>query len=122
MRHTDFYQNTVGQRQDVMCSISVPADVDPDTIELGWINEDDIITDDSRVTIVETPDDLSNNSSNINTSVITIVLRFDPLYEDDEGIYTCFAIIDESEAFASIQLQNFGSMYISNVDCSMYSM
>ena len=122
MQPSGFDQNTVGQRQDVMCSISIPADVDLDTIELGWINEDDIITDDSRVIIVQSPDELTNNLSNINISVIAIVLRFDPLYEDDEGIYTCFAIIDESEAFASIQLQNFGSMYISNVDCSMYNM
>ena len=109
MRSSSFDQNTVGQRQDVKCSISVPADVDLDTIELGWINEDDIITDDSRVIIVQSPDEITNNSSNINTSVITTILRLDPLYEDDEGIYTCFAIIDDSEAFTSIQLQNFGS-------------
>ena len=107
-----FGQNTVGQRQDVICSISIPPDVDPDTIELGWLNEDDIITDDYRVTIVESPDDLSNNSSNISTSVITTVLRFDPLYEDDEGTYTCFAVINESETFTSVQLQNFRGKYV----------
>ena len=110
MLPSGFDQNTVGQRQDVICSISVPPDVDPDIIELGWINEDDIITNDSRVTIVESPDDLSNNSSNINTSVIATVLRFDPLYENDKGTYSCFAIINESEKFASIQLQSFRGM------------
>ena len=102
-------QNTVGQRQDVICSISVPPDIDPDDIELGWLNEEDIITDDGRVTITESPDDLSNDSSNFSTSVVTTVLRFDPLYEDDEGTYTCIAIINESEISASIQLQNFRS-------------
>ena len=100
-------QNTVGQRQDLICSISVPPDVDADTIELGWLNEDDIITNDGRVNILESPDDPSNNSSNISTSVITTVLRFDPLYEDDEGTYSCFAIINESETTTSILLQNF---------------
>ena len=102
-----FDQNTVGQRQDVICSISVPPDVDLDSVELGWINEDDIITNDSRVTIVESPDDRFNNSSNISLVVIATVLRFDPLYEDDEGNYTCLARINESETFTSIQLQNF---------------
>ena len=98
-------QNTVGQRQDVICSISISPDVDPDTIELGWLNEDDIITDDSRVTIIESPD----NSSNINTSVITATIQFDPLFEDDESTYICYAVINESETTTSIQLQNFRS-------------
>ena len=102
-------QNTVGERQDVICSISVPPDMDPDDIELGWLNEDNFITDDGRVTITESPDDLSNNSSNVSTSIITTVLQFDPLYEDDEGTYTCFAIINETEIIRSIQIQNFRS-------------
>ena len=117
LRPSGFDQNTVGQRQDVMCLISVPLDINPNTIELGWLNEDDIITDDSRVTIIESPDDLSNNSS----SVIARVLQFNPLYEDDEGTYICFAVINESETFASIQLQNFRGTYVNNVDCSVYS-
>ena len=53
----EFGPNILGERQDVICSISVPPDVDPDTIELGWLNEDDIITDDSRVTIVRSSND-----------------------------------------------------------------
>ena len=116
LQPSGFDQNTVGQRQDLICSISVPPDLDTDTVELGWLNEDDIITDDSRVTITESPDDLSNDSSNFSTSVIATVLRFDPLYEDDEGTYTCFAIIYESETFASKQLQNFTG----NVDLHNY--
>ena len=86
----------------MICSISVPPDVDPDTIELGWLNEDDIITDDSRVTIIESMHDSTNN-------VITTVIQFDPLYEDDEGTYSCYSIVDEVETFASVQLQIFRS-------------
>ena len=97
-----FYQNTVGYRQDVICSISVPPDVDPDTIELGWLNEDDIITDDSRVTI-DTSSDYYNNSS------MATVIQFDPLFEDDEGEYICYAVINGSFIFEPINLQNFTS-------------
>ena len=102
-----FYQNTVGYRQDVICSVSVPPDVDPDTIELGWLNEDDIITDDNRVTVIDI--EPVNSSSNISN---TTIIRFAPLYEDDEGNYTCYSIVNESEFFTSIQLQNFRSKYI----------
>ena len=95
-------QNIVGQGQDVICSVSVSLDVDPDTIELGWLNEDDIITDDSRVTITESMHDSTNN-------VITTIIQFNPLYEDDEGTYSCYSIINELETFTSIRLQNFKS-------------
>ena len=95
-------QNTVGQRQDVICSISIPPNVDPDTIELGWLNEDDIITDDSRVTI-DTSSDYYNDSS------IATVIQFDPLFEDDEGEYICYGVINGSFIFEPINLQNFTS-------------
>ena len=91
----------------MICSISVPPGVDPDTIELGWLNEDDIITDDSRVTITESMHDSINN-------VIATVIKFNPLYEEDEDIYTCYSIVNESESFTSIQLQNFKSMLLIN--------
>ena len=86
----------------MICSISVPPDVDPDTIELGWLNEYDIITDDSRVTIIESMHDSANN-------VITTIIQFNPLYEDDEGTYSCYSIVNQLEKLASIQLQNFKS-------------
>ena len=107
-------QNTVGQRQHLICSIPVPPDVDPDTIELGWDYDKEFISDDSRVTIIETPDVEPNNSSfNFSNSFITTIIRFDPLYEDDEGNnYTCYSIVNESEYSTSIQLQNFTSMYV----------
>ena len=98
-------QNTVGQRQYVICSMSVPPDVNLDTIELGWLNADDIITDDSRVTVIES----QHNSVNFSSSVITTIIQFDPLIEDDEGTYSCYSKVNESETFVSIQLQNFQS-------------
>ena len=102
-------QNTVGQRQDLICAIFVPPGVDP---ELRWDYEE-FISDDGRVTIIETPDVEPNNSSfNFSSSVITTIFQFDPLYEDDEGNYTCYSIVNESEYYTSIQLLNFASMYV----------
>ena len=105
LQPSGFDQNTVGQRQDVICSLSVPPDVDPDTIEFGWLNEDDIVTDDSRVTIVRS----SNDSFNGSTLVTTI--HFDPLFEEEENEYTCYAILNESLKFDSIVMQNFTSKF-----------
>ena len=77
--------------------------MDPGAIELGWINEDDIITDDSIVTI-----DTSNDYS----TPVTII-QFDPLIEDDMGEYICYVIINVSSIFKSVYLQNFTSkLYI----------
>ena len=102
LQPSGFDQNTVGQRQDVICSISVPPDVDPDTIELGWVNEDDIITDDSRVII-------NASSTYLNESTLFTIIQFDPLNEVDENQYTCYAIVNGSFIFESIDLQNLTS-------------
>ena len=92
-------QNTVGRRQDVICSISVPPDVDSDTIEFGWLYKDDIITNDSRVSI---------GTSNINSTLITTI-QFNLLFEEDEGDYICYVINNGSLNYDSINLQNFTS-------------
>jgi len=77
--------------------------VDPDSIELNWHNEENIVTNDSRVTIIDTTNDLTNYS----TSIIATIIQFDPLFEDDMGNYSCYSKINESVQFVSIQLQNF---------------
>ena len=97
-----FYQNTVGYRQDVICSVNLPPDIDPDAVELYWLNEDDIITDDGRVTI-------DKSSDYYNDSSLVTIIQFDPLFEDDEGEYVCYAVINGSFTFESINLQNFAS-------------
>ena len=96
-------QKTVGQRQDVICSISLPSNVDPDTIEFGWLNEDDIITNDSRVTIVRSSNDLI--SSDFSIMVFVTIVKFNSLVEDDEGNYTCYSTVNGTEISRSIQLQ-----------------
>jgi len=86
----------------VICSIAVSTDVDPDNIELGWFNEEDIITNDSRVTI-------DTSSNYFNGSTLFTSIQFDPLTEEDEGEYICYVIINGSFIFESISLQNFTS-------------
>ena len=98
-----FNQNIIGQRQKVTCSLYVTPNMDTDTIELGWLNEEHIITDDSRVTV-----DVLSDYSNNNTLVT--VIMFDPLTEEDGGEYICYATINGSFFISdSIHLQNFAS-------------
>ena len=108
LQPSGFGQNTVGQRQDLICSISIPSGVDPDAIEIAWFNEDDIVTSDGRITIVESTNDSANFS--VNTSIISTIIQFDPLFENDEGTYACYSIVNESVEFETIQLQSFRSM------------
>ena len=95
-------ENTVGQQQDVICTLSVPPDVNPNSIELGWLYEDNIITDDNRVTIS------TSNNYYFDRTLVTVI-HFNPLAEDDEDEYTCYAIMNGSFIFKAISLQNFKS-------------
>ena len=104
-------QNTVGQKQYVICSIPVPPDMDPGMVELAWLNEEDIITADSRVTIANSTKDLANSSTDFSMNLVSRIIQFNPLFEIDEGIYYCYSSINGSLQFASIQLQDFKSTY-----------
>ena len=86
----------------MICSISLPPNVDPDIVKLGWVYENDIVTDDSRVTI---------NTSNdyFNVSKLVSIIHFNSLIEEDEGEYICYAIINGSFVFEYTNLQNFTS-------------
>jgi len=86
----------------VICTIAIPSNVNPDNIELGWVNQDEIITDDSRVTI-------NASSGYFNDSTLFTSIQFDPLSEEDEGEYICYAMINGLFKFVSIRLQNFTS-------------
>jgi len=101
-----FNQNTVGKTQDVICSISLSSDVDPDSIELSWLKKEDFITADGRVTIIN-----GDNNSNASNLIISTIIHFEPLTEEDEGNYICYAKVNGSFVFKSIQLQNFRSKY-----------
>ena len=95
-------QNTVGQRRELICSIYLSPVVDINTIRLGWLYEDDITTDNSRVTV----DRLSKNFNN-NTLVKSI--HFDTLAEEDENEYFCYVIINTLFLVKSLALEHFKS-------------
>jgi len=64
------------------------------------------------VTIDTLPTDAS--SGYFNGSTLFTSIQFDPLYDEDEGQYVCYAIINGSFLFESISLQNFTSAYVIN--------
>ena len=88
--------------QYVICSISVPLDVDPDTIELSWLNEEGIVTNDSRVTIY-------TSSNYLNVTTLSTIIHFDLLTEEDANDFTCYASVNGSFIFESISLRNITS-------------
>ena len=99
------HQNSVGHRQDVICSISALPGVDPNTIKLGWLNEHDIVTDDHRVTIDRSSDYF------IDTNIVTTIW-FDPLYEEDQDEYICYTIENGSFIYGYIDLQKLTSKHM----------
>ena len=105
-----FLQNTKGQRQDVICSVTVPSEIDPDTVELEWLNADNITTDDGRITIIS-----ADNSTGLNSSTLSTTLRFDPLFEDDQGNYICYSVVNDTVKFQAVELTNFRCKCISSI-------
>ena len=100
LQPSGFGQNTVGRRQDVICSLYIPPDVDPGNAELGWLYQDDIITDDNRVTI----------NNNFNESTLNTVIQFDPVIEGDKDKdYICYALMNGSFIIQLIDFYNFTS-------------
>ena len=97
LQPSSFEQKFIGQRQDVICAVSVPPDVDSNTIKLGWFI---ILEDNSMVPI-------NASSSYFNDSTLYTIIHFDLLTEEDEGKYTCYAIINGSFIYDFIVLQNF---------------
>ena len=102
LQPSGFGHNTVGQQQDIICSVSVPSSVDFNATEFGWLYEERIITDDSRVTI-------NTSSSYFNDSTLISIIQFKPLIEEDVDEYICYAVINGSFVVESIYLGNIKS-------------
>ena len=107
LQPSGFSQKTIGQRQDMICSVSLSSVVDPNSVRLSWLKKEEIITGDNRVTII-----MSNDNNTMNASSMSSIIRFDPLFEEDEGKYTCYALINGSFIFKSIQLKNFRGKHV----------
>ena len=70
---------TVGDPQDVICSIASTSGLDPNTVTTSWTGPNAVITNDDRVTV----------NATVDNNIYTTILHFDHLLESDEGIYTC---------------------------------
>ena len=81
----------------MICAVSVPPDVDPNTIELGWF----IISDDDNSVAINA------SSYYFNGSTLYTIIYFDPFTEEDAEKYACYAIINGSFIYDFITLQNF---------------
>ena len=90
--------------QDITCSVTITSTIDPDSVELTWINADSIITADNRVTII------TNITENPSSFTYTTKIQFAYLMEGDEGNYTCNVEVDNMMESSSITLDNFRSM------------
>ena len=104
LQPSGFLQGVVGEMQDIICSVTITAAIDPDSVELTWTNNDSIITTDNRVTI--TPTNITENPSSFTYST---TIQFAYLMEGDEANYTCNVAVDDMMETHSITLQNLRS-------------
>ena len=102
-----FLQGIVGEMQDIICSVTLTSEVDPESVELIWENASNIITSDNRVTITST-----NITDNPFSFTYTTAIQFAYLMEGDEGSYTCRIVVDEMMESHSAILHNLRSTYV----------
>ena len=107
----------MGKIQNIICSVTITSEIDPNSVELTWANNDSIITTDNRVTI--TPTNITENPSSFTYST---TIQFAYLMEGDKGNYTCNVAVDDMMESYSIIMQNSKSMYAINIKytCNMY--
>ena len=88
----------VGSPQDIQCIVSTVSGVELSSVMISWMRPGgESITNDSRVTINPT----TSNGNNYTSS-----LQFTYLMEGDEGMYTCHAMVLETESSIIIELEN----------------
>ena len=87
----------VGDSQDIRCTVKVDFDgVELNSVKFNWLGPEEIpISYDSRVTVSPT-----NSSDNTFVSI----LQFSYLMEKDDGIYTCYVMILNTNRSNSIEL------------------
>ena len=107
LQPSGFFSGTIGQMQDLICSVTITSAIDSGTVQLTWLDSDNIVTSDNRVTVTPT-----NITSNAFSFTYTTVLQFAYLMEGDEGNYTCNLVADEMFESQTVRLQNFRSMYV----------
>ena len=70
---------TVGDPQDVICSIASTTVLDANSVTTSWTGPNGVITNDDRLTI----------NTTVDNNIYTSTLHFDHLSESDVGVYAC---------------------------------
>jgi len=91
--------------QDLICSVTITSTIDPDSVQLTWLDSESIVTSDNRVTVIPT-----NITSNAFSFAYTTVIQFAYLIEGDEGNYTCDLAADGIFQSQTVHLQNFSML------------
>ena len=92
----------VGSPQDIQCIVSTVSGVELSSVMISWMGPGgESITNDSRVTI--SPPTFSGNN-------FTSSLQFTYLMEGDEGMYTCNAMILETNESSTVEMELNGNL------------
>ena len=87
----------VGSPQTIQCTVSTVSGVESSSVMIRWIGPgEDIIANDSRVTISPTTS---------NGNMYTSSLQIQNLMEGDDGMYTCNVMILDRSGSASVTLE-----------------
>ena len=105
MQPSGFFSGIIGEKQDIVCSVTITSTIDPSLVVLIWMNASSIITSDSRVTIIPT-----NVTANSHSFTYTTTIQFAYLTEADEGNYICNVAVNEMMESRTTSLQNLRSM------------
>ena len=111
MQPSGFFSGIIGEMQDIICSVTITSTVDPNSVELIWINGSSIVTPDNRVTVIPT-----NVTANLHSFTYTTTIQFAHLTEVDEGSYICSVTVNEMTESRTTTLQNLRSMQY-NIIC-----
>ena len=87
----------MGSPQNIQCTVNTTSGVESSLVMISWMDGDDSIMNDSRVTISPT----TSSGNNMYTSS----LRFAYLMEGDEDTYTCNVMILETNGSQSVDIQ-----------------
>ena len=103
LQPSGYLQGVVGEMQNINCSVSISSMLYLDSVELLWINDNVIVTDDNRIIIA------TYITENPSSFTYTTIIQFAYLMERDEGNYTCIVEVDDMVESRSIMLENLRS-------------
>ena len=95
-------QGVIGNPQNIQCIVSTVSGVELSSVMINWMGPGgESITNNSRVTINPTTSSGNNYTSN---------LQFTYLMEGDEGMYTCYVRILNTNSSNTVEIENLNGM------------